>query len=187
LTDAKFEEGAYLSGANLIRLTGSGLTLLSAHLEGASLQYSTLHKSNLQGAILDGADLYGATLEETASNWASAKGMFNSMPPDWAKQAAEQKKFANDVADTVCTEGNPKNIPNRSEIVTAIVTNALYPNRNDLACLKQDPASSGCPPEQPKEYRNALADRLSVCASTILSRKDIDDLRSGFGHPGRKQ
>src|SRR5207244_554992 len=102
----------------------------------AGLQHSIIHKSILTGAILDGADLFDAQFDNRPSDWASTKGVFGpEAPPDWDKPG-EQAKKADAVADTVCIPGkteaeNFQTIKNRKEIITEIVSNALYPTCPD--------------------------------------------------------
>lgn len=175
-----FEKGALLSGANLIGLqTKDGFTLKlpEAHLEGASLQYSVLPNLDLTKAIMDGADIYGATLTNGHFDWASAKGLFDKMPKDWDQQDEEQIKLAREVSDTLCSRENGSLSADRSEVVASIIRNALYPNRNNPACLAN--SNQAICPEQPQKYRDELADRLSTCASKALGPK-IDDLRKGI-------
>jgi hypothetical protein len=81
----------------------------------------------------------------------------------------------NDVSDA-------KNSKHVAKIVSAIITNALYPRKRGPACPNTD-ISGNCP-EQPKQYRNTLADELTACASKILNPNDIESLKSGIyvGH-----
>jgi uncharacterized protein YjbI with pentapeptide repeats len=181
LKNITFDKDAVLSGAILTRANLDSVKLPAAHLEGAGLQHAVLSNSSLTGAILDGADLFGATLDNTPSDWASAKGLFGpATPPDWDKPEV-QAKLADAVADTVCASGqaataNFQTIKNRAEIVTEIVSNALYPT-----CPDQKAASSNCLPEQPKGYRDRLAVRMEACASKILKPDSITALRNENG------
>ncbi|WP_038953063.1 pentapeptide repeat-containing protein [Bradyrhizobium japonicum] len=180
LNNITFDKDAVLSGAILTRATLNNVKLPAAHLEGAGLQHSVFHNSSLAGAILDGADLFGAKLDNTPSDWTPAKGLFGpSLPPNWDKPE-EQAKLADAVADTVCppgqTEINFQAIKNRTEIVTEIVSNALYPT-----CPDQKATPSNCLPEQPKGYRDRLAARMEVCAAKILKPDLITALRNENG------
>jgi uncharacterized protein YjbI with pentapeptide repeats len=190
LAGVTFKSGAKLSGANLsgLKTNDSVIDLSSAHLEGASFQYANLTKVSLAGAILDAADFYHAQLP--ANMPALPKSVLSSRPPDWDDQKAEQGKLANSVADTVCgpdlsDEQKAVLQDYRSEIVTGIITNALYPRKEDPACkptkgtLTTASKLPTCPPEQPDTYRAILADRLSNCPVKVLSRDEAGYLRSG--------
>ena len=180
-----FGGGARLSGANLsgLKTNGNALELASAHLEGASLQYSDLTKATLSDAIMDGADFNGAQLP--AAMPALPKSAFKGRPPDWDNKKTEQIQLANDVADTVCASNLPDTKvsflkDNRTEIVAGMITNALFPRRDDPTCVPNPTGlASTCPVEQPEAYRVRLAERLGACSVKVLSTDENNYLRNG--------
>src|SRR5262249_23317849 len=112
----------------------------------------------------------------------SARKAITRLPDDWDKQVDAQLALANVVTNAVCrpsySDTDNTALPNRKEIVAQMITNALYYKRGDPACTDATKENT-CPPEQPKEYRNAMANRLQMCAASALGADDVDNLRSG--------
>jgi hypothetical protein len=209
--------GAYLNGAFLNGANFNIVKLDQAHLRTTKLYNATLNDVDLADADLAGVDLSEATLiDVTFSSGAKLSGAnLSGLNKDSAIDlssahlegasfqyanlakvnltGAMLDKLADDVADVVCGTGLTDEQQavlqdNRSEIVTGMITNALYPRKEDSACKpvqgKPKPASTAsplptCPPEQPDDYRGELAKRLSNCPVKVLSRDEAGYLRSG--------
>jgi len=183
LTDVMFGAGARLSGANLSGLKMAGpLRLESAHLEAASFQDADLTKAVMTGAILDGADFSRAQLPSPAPTLPDSAFLSK---PGYDKDEAAQQNFAANVAQAVCGPNLSDNQrttlrENRTQIVTGIVTNALFPAKGDPQCKTAEQGSKPiCPPEQPNAYRAKLIELLDKCPIKSLSADAAEFLRSG--------
>lgn len=142
---------------------------------------------NFADAIIDGADFYKAELPATMPK--IPPSVLLNRPSDWDKLEDQQKSLAVSVAASVCgpsLSGEQEAMlkDNRSEIVTGLITNALYPKKEEPGCEQtQAPQVVAnapiCPTEQPETYRKVLADELSKCPVKVLSADEADYLRTG--------